>query len=79
MLYIGIEKIDLFPNFNVMTKSNIFYALTTEDIQNVAEESLERQLTDDEVLRVIPFVENQIPWHDIINDAIEQVIGNTQN
>lgn len=62
-----------------MTDSNIFYVLTIEDIQNVAEESLQRNLSDDEVLRVIPFVENHIPWHDIIDEAIHQVTGNTRN
>ena len=56
-----------------MKNAEIFYSLTIEDIQNVAEESLQRNLSDEEVRKVIPFVEQQISWHDIIDDAINRV------
>ncbi len=56
-----------------MKNAEIFYSLTIEDIQNVAEESLQRNLSDDEVRKVIPLVEQQISWHDIIDDAINSV------
>ncbi len=56
-----------------MKNAEIFYSLTIEDIQNVAEESLQRHLSDDEVHKVIPLVEQQISWHAIIDDAINRV------
>ncbi|MGH9949710.1 MAG: hypothetical protein ACRD6X_21285 [Pyrinomonadaceae bacterium] len=53
-----------------MKSSDIFYSLTIQDIHMVAEESLERRLSEDEIIQVIPVVENLIDWHSAISDAI---------
>ena len=58
-----------------MKKSDIFYSLTVEDIQQVATESLNRDLSDDEVLKVISLVEKKIPWYDIIDESIERSVN----
>ncbi len=54
------------------TKSNndIFYSLNIEDIQFVAQEELERNLTEKEIETVKDLVESQINWYDAIANAI---------
>ncbi len=53
-----------------MRSSKKFYSLTIEDIQYVAEDCLERSLTDEEIAEVIPEIEDRIPWYDAIYDSI---------
>lgn len=57
-----------------MKDSNIFYSLTVEDIQTVAEESLERRLSFEEIQKVLSIVETKIPWFDLVDTAIRQVV-----
>ena len=57
-----------------MNKSELFYKLSIEDIQDVAMDSLERELSEEELLKVIPIVEKNIPWFDIIDDAITEIV-----
>jgi hypothetical protein len=53
-----------------MKRPDIFYSLTVEDIQQVATESLNRDLSDDELQKVISLVEKKMPWYDIIDESI---------
>lgn len=55
-------------------KSQIFYSLNIEDLQNVAEETLDRELTEEEIHRIITLVEQRMLWYDVIEDAINEVI-----
>ena len=55
-------------------KSPVFYSLTIQDLQNVAEETLDRELTEEEIHRIITLVEQRMPWYDVIEDAINEVI-----
>jgi len=57
----------------VMNK-DIFYSLTIEDIQTVAQESVGRTLTEEEIKRVVPIVEKRIPWFDILDDSITDAL-----
>ncbi|HXI22567.1 MAG TPA: hypothetical protein VNG71_01750 [Pyrinomonadaceae bacterium] len=57
-----------------MKDEDIIYSLAIEDIQNVAKESLGRNLSEDEVKTVVQVVENRIPWYEIIDDAITESI-----
>ena len=57
-----------------MKNSDIFYSLSIEDIQNVALERLDRQLTVAELKSVIPAIEKSIPWFEMIDSAIGQEI-----
>lgn len=57
-----------------MKNSDVFYSLTIEDIQNVALERLNRQLTVVELESVIPAVEKSISWFEIIDFAIGEKI-----
>ncbi len=62
------------------TKSNndIFYSLSIEDIQFVAQEELERNLTEKEIETVKDLVESQINWYDAIANAIHMSRFNSE-
>ena len=58
-----------------MKDQEIFYSLSVGDIQTVALNSIQRQLSEREVNNVITEVEKRIAWFDIIDDSINDVIG----
>ncbi len=53
-----------------MKNNNIFYSLSVEDIQTVAKEQLQRNLTPQEIEKIKELVPERIAWYDIISDAI---------
>jgi hypothetical protein len=57
-----------------MKFNKIIYKLVVEDIQNVAEEELERNLTDDEINSILESITERINWYDAIADAINEKI-----
>ncbi len=66
------------------SKSPMIYWLNEEDVQNVAKDELGRELTHDEIKKIIePISENieiseNIDWTDAIRIAIDQHIKNPQ-
>jgi len=52
----------------------IIYQLTVKDIQNVAEQELERKLSNDEIALLENRIAENIPWYDAIADAIKAII-----
>lgn len=46
------------------------YYITVEDIQNVAEQVIERKLTTKEIMNIEDIIAENIPWYDAIVDAI---------
>lgn len=57
-----------------MKSNKIIYQLTVEDIQNVAEEELERQLTDAEIKSILDIIAEKIKWYDVISESIREKI-----
>lgn len=55
-------------------KNEIIYQLTIEDIQEVAIQELDRELTKKEIKRLIDPIAEKIPWYDAIADAIDETI-----
>ena len=57
-------------------RSEIFYSLNIKDIQTVAVEEIERELTDEEVDELIKSnsIADRIPWHAAIAAAIYELI-----
>lgn len=55
----------------------IIYSLTTEDIQTVATQTLERELSKDEIELIKDILPERINWFDIIQEAIFEKITNT--
>ena len=54
--------------------NKIIYKLTIEDIQNVAQQELERNLTSVEVNKVVDLIGETIDWYNPIADAIINTI-----
>ncbi len=52
----------------------IFYSLSVDDIKTVAEQELDRELSDKEIEEVIEKVGDYISWYDTINYVILDVI-----
>jgi len=60
-------------------KSNdnkVVYQLLVEDIQSVAMEEIDRELSTDEIESIIDLIAENIPWYDAIASAIEEKIVN---
>ncbi len=53
-----------------MKNNKIIYSLCIEDIQDVANEELERNLTQNEIEKVIEGIEENSNWYDAITNAI---------
>lgn len=58
-----------------MKNNDVVYALEVSDIQTVAQDSLERELSEAELKQVISEVEKYIPWHDIVDDVIRRTVS----
>lgn len=56
-----------------MNKNKIVYSINIEDIQNVAEQELERKLTAKELKLVEAKVGDYINWYEAILNAIDIV------
>jgi hypothetical protein len=53
----------------------ILYQLTTEDLQNVANEALNRDLTADEIARIESKLGDYLNWHEALHAAINDNIN----
>ena len=53
----------------------VIYQLTIEDIQDVAMQELDRELTKEEVKKLIDPIAEKIPWYDAIADSINEIFG----
>ena len=54
--------------------NEIVYSLNIEDIQTVATQEIERELTDDEVEKIKDLIAEKISWYDAIAEAIDEII-----
>jgi len=60
----------------IMDKNEVLYQLTVEDFQNIAFENIDRELSDEEIKKVADWVADRIPWYDLIDGGITELIGN---
>ena len=64
------------------TKKRIIYSIDVEDLQTVAEQELERELTNDEIEIVEKRLGDYLDWYGAIastlNEAIKKQIGMLQ-
>ena len=49
------------------------YELTTEDVQNVALQEIDRELTLEEINNLEDLISKRIDWYDVISDAIAEL------
>ena len=54
-------------------KNEIVYSLYIEDVQTVAVQEMDRELTDDEIEKVKDLISEKINWYDVILSSIEEV------
>jgi hypothetical protein len=55
-------------------KEEIIYQITVEDLQEVANQELERKLTSEEIELVKEKIAERIPWYDAIADSISDTL-----
>lgn len=55
-------------------KELVFYSLNYGDIQTVAMDSIERELTLEEITRIEYIIAENVNWYDAIDDAIRSHI-----
>jgi hypothetical protein len=60
-------------------KSEMIYQLTIEDIQEVAIQELDRELTKEEIKRLVDPIAEKIPWYDAIAEVINEQFGDKEN
>ena len=56
-----------------MRRNKIIYSLCIGDIQDVAEDNLNRKLTEDELKRVVDRVGDYISWYDAIELTLSEL------
>lgn len=61
-----------------MKKNEIFYSLSIEDIQTVANDLLNRELSKSEITKLIEPISNKISWYDAIESAILENINESK-
>jgi hypothetical protein len=57
----------------------IIYQLTVEDVQDVADQELERELTSEEIELIRDRIAEKIPSYDAIANAIDEMIVRDKN
>ncbi|MDP3878478.1 MAG: hypothetical protein Q8Q50_16030 [Methylobacter sp.] len=56
-------------------ENEVIYYLTMADLQRVAEDSLNRKLTEYEIEKVIDKLPDYISWYESINYTIEEIFA----
>jgi hypothetical protein len=56
-------------------KNDIIYSLNIEDIQTVAVQEIDRELTEDEIEKIKDSIGEKINWYDAIFNSIIEKIG----
>jgi hypothetical protein len=62
-----------------MKTNKVIYSLDIGDIQEVSNQELGRDLSSDEIEKVIEPIAEKIKWYDIIADAIAENITSEEN
>ena len=55
-----------------MKNNKIIYSLTVEDIQTVANQEIERNLSSEEIEKIIETIAEKINWYGAIADSINE-------
>ena len=60
-------------------KDKVIYYITISDIQEVANQELERELSLEEIELIRDRIAEKIPWYDAIAEAIDEMIVRDKN
>jgi len=69
----------ILANFTTMKTNKVIYSLDIGDIQEVSNQELGRELSPDEIEKVIEPIAEKIEWYDAIADAIAENITSEEN
>lgn len=58
-----------------MKNNKTVYSLTVKDIQTVASQEIERNLSYEEIQKIIETIAEKINWYDAIADSINEKFG----
>ena len=61
-----------------MRKNKVIYSINIEDVQNVAEQELDRELTADELKIVEEKIGHQVDWYSAISETLDKYIAQIQ-
>jgi hypothetical protein len=59
---------------DIMDRERIIYSINVEDLQNVADQELARELTEDELKKVENKLGDYIDWYGSIAAAIDNIL-----
>lgn len=62
----------------ITDKARIVYSLSVEDLQHVAYDELERELTEEEIKHVEEKLGDYISWYEAISLAIGDIVDDTE-
>lgn len=74
MQLVGIVKINSITKKIKMKDDKIIYSLNEEDIQTVALQELERNLSSQEIEKIKTSIAEKINWYEAIADSINENI-----
>ena len=60
-------------------KDKVIYSITVSDIQEVADQELERALSLEEIELIRDRIAEKIPWYDAIAESIDELIVRREN
>jgi len=69
----------ILTNFTTMKTNKVIYSLDIGDIQEVSNQELGRDLSPDEIEKVIEPIAEKIKWYDAIADAIAENITSEED
>lgn len=69
----------ILANFTTMKTNKVIYSLDIGDIQEVSNQELGRELSPDEIEKVIEPIAEKIEWYDAIADAIAENITSEED
>ena len=69
----------ILANFTTMKTNKVIYSLDIGDIQEVSNQELGRDLSPDEIEKVIEPIAEKIKWYDAIADAIAENITSEED
>jgi len=58
----------------MICRNKVFYSLNTDDIQRVAMDEIDRELTEIEINEIIGAIEDKLPWYEAISLSINENI-----
>jgi hypothetical protein len=60
---------------NILDEARLVYQISVEDLQSVANDELERDLTEEEIMKIEDIIGDYIDWYGTISECISKITG----